>query len=81
MKAPASTYLENTSWQHKAALSIDEVKHLSGASHGFVYKAIADGKLRACKRGRRTIVLQSDFIRWLESFPAIKPKPSKQSAA
>lgn len=39
-----------------------------------IYKAIRDGKLRAVKRGRRTLVLVEDLRRYVESHPAIEPR-------
>ena len=47
------------------------------SGHGsktFLYQEINTGRLRAVKRGRRTIVLAQDLERWVLSFPAIKPK-------
>jgi excisionase family DNA binding protein len=40
-----------------------------------LYEAIRSGELRALKRGRRTIVLTNDLRRYLETLPAIEPKP------
>jgi excisionase family DNA binding protein len=40
-----------------------------------IYKAIREGRLRAVKRGRRTLVLAEDLRRYVESHPAIEPKP------
>ena len=39
-----------------------------------IYKAIREGRLRAVKRGSRTLVLPEDLRRYVESLQAIQPK-------
>ena len=57
------------------AYSIAEACSVARAGRTALYEAIRCGALRAVKRGRRTIVLAQDLHRYLESLPALKPKP------
>lgn len=40
----------------------------------YLYNEINAGRLRAIKRGRRTIVLEEDLQTWLAKLPAVEPK-------
>ena len=44
-----------------------------------LYEAIRTGALRAVKRGSRTLILDDDLRRWVQSLPAITVKPQKPS--
>jgi excisionase family DNA binding protein len=58
------------------ALKISEACSASRCGRTTVYEAIKHGELRALKRGKSTLILESDLRRWLESLPAIEPKSS-----
>jgi excisionase family DNA binding protein len=57
------------------ALKISEACAASRCGRTTVYEAIKRGELRALKRGKSTLILESDLRRWLESLPAINPNP------
>jgi excisionase family DNA binding protein len=52
------------------ALSIPEAVSITGIGRTTLYAAIKAGKLVARKCGKRTIILQSDLINWLNSLPS-----------
>ncbi len=52
------------------ALGPKSVAKRVGVSLSTVNRAIRDGKLKAKKYGRRTLVLRTDLDAWLHSLPA-----------
>ncbi len=53
----------------KLALTIRELSEAGGGSRTKIYEEIKAGKIKAKKRGRSTIILAPDAIRYLESLP------------
>jgi hypothetical protein len=51
------------------ALSVLKASVLSGIGRTTLYAAIKSGALLARKCGKRTIILRSDLITWLNSLP------------
>jgi len=56
------------------AYSVREACLLACTGRTTVYEAIRTGALRAVKRGRRTLVLDEDLRRWVQSLPPIEVK-------
>ena len=54
----------------KLAYSLKEMTAAGGGSRSTLYENIKNGKLKARKRGRSTIILTPDAIRYLEALPA-----------
>ena len=53
----------------KLAYTIAEAVDEGAGSRTVVYEAINAGKLKAKKRGKRTIILAADLTQYLESLP------------
>jgi excisionase family DNA binding protein len=56
--------------------SVAEACAIARIGRTSLYKAIRNDELRAIKRGRRTLILPADLRRWLESSPAMRPRPN-----
>jgi excisionase family DNA binding protein len=54
----------------KLAYSIKDVSRLADVSRSMLYREISEGKLRAVKRGHRTLILAADLRDWIARWPA-----------
>lgn len=66
--------------EDKLAFLIAEWTHITGESRSATYEALRDGRLRAKKRGRRTVILRDDGIEYLKSLPDYVPTSSREAA-
>jgi excisionase family DNA binding protein len=55
----------------KVAFSINEASALIGLGRDGIYKAISDGRLRARKFGKRTLITKVDLEAFLEALPTL----------
>lgn len=51
------------------AVSIEEAARLAGVGRGYLYQQISQGRLRARKAGRRTLIALADLAAWVEALP------------
>jgi excisionase family DNA binding protein len=58
----------------RLAYSIADVVAMTGVCRSSVYTAIADGKLKATKNGRRTLIRARDVERWLDQMEKTSPR-------
>ena len=54
------------------AHSVPEACLITHTGRTSLYEAIRSGALRAVKRGRRTLILDEDLRRWLQTLPPVK---------
>jgi hypothetical protein len=70
MRIVSSARLGHAAADRKIAHTIPEAVLASGLSRSLLYLAIGRGELRARKCGARTVILDSDLRRFLNSLPA-----------
>jgi excisionase family DNA binding protein len=53
------------------ALKISEACSAARVGRTCLYEAIKSGELRALKRGKSTLILRDDLVRWIEGLPPV----------
>ena len=61
------------------AHTIAEACSLACTGRTSLYQAVRSGALRAVKRGRRTLILHDDLLRWVQSLPPVTSNAIEQS--
>lgn len=64
----------------QGAMSIDEFCRRHGIGRTTVYAEIKEGRLRARKCGRRTIITDDDRDEWVQHLPVIGVRDEARSA-
>ena len=62
------------------AHSVAAVCSITHTGRTALYEAIRGGALRAVKRGRRTLILDEDLRRWVQSLPSVAVRPIEKSS-
>jgi excisionase family DNA binding protein len=57
----------------KLLLSLDEVRTLTGVGRTNLYREIRENRLKARKRGVKTVVAREDLAEWIEQLPPMSP--------
>lgn len=63
------------------ALKISEACSAARIGRTCLYEAIKSGDLRALKRGKSTLILRDDLVRWIEGLPPVKANPKPMQRA
>ncbi|MBX9989353.1 MAG: helix-turn-helix domain-containing protein [Phreatobacter oligotrophus] len=68
-RPPQPAALSASAPRERLAYSVDEAAACLGLSRAHVYRMIAQGRLQPRKAGKRTLILRSDLVAFLESLP------------
>jgi excisionase family DNA binding protein len=55
------------------AYSIKDACEVLGTGRTSIYEEISTGRLRAVKRGRRTLILADDLRKYVADLPTVRP--------
>jgi excisionase family DNA binding protein len=54
----------------KQGLTVAEASHVAGIGRTKLYEAMADGRLKARKMGKRRLILRDDLRKFLQALPS-----------
>jgi excisionase family DNA binding protein len=77
---PKVTHYENSS--PPQFVTVREAMRMVPTGHSKFYELLAEGKMRAVKHGRRTLIEVASIRRYLEALPSAKfarPRDSRRS--
>ena len=63
------------------ALTIQDTIKIAGVGRSKLYEEISNGRLRAVKCGRRTLIMADDLRGYLDNLPAVQPKKLQDPAS
>jgi len=78
-RAVGELLMKPTDLTKPLALSIEEVRKLTGLGRTKIYSLIGSGELIARKIGKRTVVLRTDLETWLGGLQPCPPKGTGQA--
>lgn len=58
----------------REGLSVDEACHVAGIGKTSMFDLLKAGAVPARKLGRRTIILRSDLMAWMDALPRLEPE-------
>jgi excisionase family DNA binding protein len=61
--------IQSNATAHRLAYSISEVADITGVGRSILYQEIGEGRLRARKLGRRSLIFDDDLKAWLAALP------------
>jgi hypothetical protein len=64
--------------QDRQAFSPDEIAQRNGIGRSLVFQEIKEGRLKAQKAGRRTIITRQAEKAWQDSLPSANPSISRE---
>jgi len=65
-----------TQYDGQFAFTLADLRQMKLGERSYIYEEIKQGRLTATKRGRYTVFLRPNLLKWLAAMPTIQPRPS-----